>query len=39
MPLSPRDSKDWSELQVTAEDNLVDGWWTRAMLPGLETAR
>ena len=39
MPLSLRDSKDWSELEVTAEDNLVDGWWTRAMLPGLETAR
>jgi hypothetical protein len=23
---------DWSGLERTGEDNLVDGWWTSAML-------
>jgi hypothetical protein len=23
-----RDSVDWSGLEVTGQDNLVDGWWT-----------
>ena len=28
MPLPP----DWSGLELTGEDNLVDGWWTCRML-------
>src|SRR5919106_1614913 len=31
-PFSMRDSMDWSGLEVTGEDNLVDGWWTPEML-------
>jgi hypothetical protein len=31
--LSVRDFADWSELEVTREDNLVDGWWTSEVLP------
>jgi hypothetical protein len=31
-PLCMTDSMDWSGLEVTGEDNLVDGWWTSEML-------
>jgi hypothetical protein len=27
-----RDPPDWSGLEVTGEDNLVDGWWTFELL-------
>jgi hypothetical protein len=28
---------DWSGLELTGEDNLVDGWWTRGMLTAWRT--
>jgi hypothetical protein len=28
---------DWSGLEVTGEDNLVDGWWTAESLSKWET--
>jgi hypothetical protein len=31
-PLSIRLPLDWSGLEVTGDDNLVDGWWTSRML-------
>ena len=31
-PLVMPDSTDWSGLEVTWEDDLVDGWWTFRML-------
>jgi hypothetical protein len=31
-PPSVRLPPDWSGLEVTCEDNLVDGWWTSAVL-------
>src|SRR5215211_6504046 len=31
-PLSKGGSVAWSGLEVTGEDNLVDGWWTPEML-------
>jgi hypothetical protein len=27
-------SVDWSGLEVTGEDDLVDGWWTSELFPG-----
>jgi hypothetical protein len=27
-----QDAADWSGLEVTGEDNLVDGWWTSGKL-------
>jgi hypothetical protein len=32
-PLSMRGFTDWGGLEVTREDNLVDGWWTPDGLP------
>jgi hypothetical protein len=32
-PLAKRRSVDWSGLEATGEDNLVDGWWTATELP------
>ena len=31
-PLAESRWLDWSGLEMTGEDNLVDGWWTSEML-------
>ena len=33
-PLLEGGSVDWSGLEVTGEDDLVDGWWTSELFPG-----
>jgi hypothetical protein len=37
-PLLMRDSADWPTLEVTGEDNLVDGWWTSGDVVILENS-
>jgi hypothetical protein len=32
------DPADWSGLEVTGQDNLVDGWWTSKKLSCSQTA-
>src|SRR5207244_1945497 len=36
-PLAEGGSLDWRGLEVTGEDNLVDGWWTSGKLSSQTT--